>query len=229
MTDLKIVLVITKREYRNIYFDFFKKHKFSTVISEIGEGTATRKMLDLFGIENVKKVLFQIVCETSEVKPLFKDLRNELRFGDSGSGIGLTIPIENIGGISSLKYLIGDKPYVKKENSMENNEFNYSLIMTIVNTGYVDVVMNAARDVGAKGGTVLKARGTENDFSKFFGISISEEKQLVYIVCKQSDTKVFMQSIMEKAGPNTEAHGFIFSVPVDNVFGLNGLTNDDNE
>ena len=224
MTQLKLVYVITKREYRNLYFEFFKNHQIPTVVSEIGEGTATRKMLDLFGIENVKKVLFQIVLNEEEVKPLFNSLVNELRFGDSGNGIGFTVPIESIGGMSSLKYLIGDKPYVKKENGMENNNFKHSLIMTIVNTGYVDTVMNAAREVGAKGGTVLKARGTENDFSKFFGISISEEKQLVYIVCNTEDTKTLMQSIMDKAGPNSEARGFVFSVPVENVFGLKSLT-----
>ena len=223
MTDLKVVFIITKRDYRNMYFEFFKTHKFATVVSEIGEGTANRKMLDLFGIEDVKKVLFQVVCSTEEVQPLFKTLKKELRFGDSGNGIAFTVPIESIGGISSLKYLIGDKPYVKKENGMENTEYKYSLIMTIVNAGHVDTVMNAARDVGARGGTVLKARGTENDLSKFFGISISEEKQLVYIVCNANDTKLFMQSIMEKAGPKTEANGYIFSVPVDDVEGLSSL------
>ena len=223
MTDLRILYVITKRDYRNLYFDFFKANKIPTVVSEIGEGTSVARTMDLFSIENVKKVLFQITLEKDEVKPLLYKLKREMRLGDSGNGVAFTVPIENIGGISSLKYLYGDKPYTKKENSMENLNFKYSVINIIVNTGFVDTVMEAAKSVGAKGGTVLKARGTQNDLTKFFGIQISEEKQLIYIVCNSEDTKTIMQAIMEKAGPKTDARGFLFSVPVEEIEGLQSL------
>ena len=56
------------------------------------------------------------------------------------------------------------------------------LIIVIVNKGNTDVVMDAARSVGAGGGTVARAKGTGAEMAKFFGVSISEEKEMVYIV-----------------------------------------------
>ena len=58
------------------------------------------------------------------------------------------------------------------------------------------------------------------DVAKFFGVSISEEKEMVYIVANREKRDDIMRAIMEKAGSNTEAHGVIFSLPVDGVVGL---------
>jgi nitrogen regulatory protein PII len=94
------------------------------------------------------------------------------------------------------------------------------LIITIVNKGNTDLVMDAARGAGAGGGTVLRAKGTGANMAKFFGVSISEEKEMVYIVAQREKRDNIMRAIMEKAGSNTEAHGVIFSIPVDGVVGL---------
>ena len=94
------------------------------------------------------------------------------------------------------------------------------LIVTVVDKGNTDLVMEAARAAGASGGTVVKARGTGAELAKFFGVSISEEKEMIYIVAKRTDRDAIMRAIMEKAGSSTEAHGAIFSLPVDSVVGI---------
>ena len=103
---------------------------------------------------------------------------------------------------------------------MISSESKIVLIITIVDKGNTDMVMDAARSVGAKGGTVVRAKGTGAEIAKFFGVSISEEKEMVYIVAKRDNRDSIMKAIMEKAGVNTDAHGIIFSLPVDNVVGL---------
>ena len=40
------------------------------------------------------------------------------------------------------------------------NKFEHQVVICIVNNGFADEAMDAARDVGARGGTVLSARGT---------------------------------------------------------------------
>ena len=94
------------------------------------------------------------------------------------------------------------------------------LIITVVDKGNTDLVMEAARGAGASGGTVVKARGTGAHIAKFFGVSISEEKEMIYIISSRADRDAIMHAIMEKAGGNTDAHGFIFSLPVDSVVGI---------
>jgi len=94
------------------------------------------------------------------------------------------------------------------------------LIITIVDKGNTELVMDAARAAGAGGGTVMRAKGTGAEIAKFFGVSISEEKEMVYIVASRKGRDDIMRAIMEKAGRNTEAHGVVFSLPVDKVIGI---------
>ena len=97
------------------------------------------------------------------------------------------------------------------------------MIITIVNRGNSDLVMDAAREKGARGGTIVKAMGTGAEIAKFFGVSIPDEKELVYIVTTKADRDGIMKPIMEKAGVNTDAHGIVFALPVESVIGLQSL------
>ena len=49
--------------------------------------------------------------------------------------------------------------------------FNHEVIFCIVNTGFSETVMEAAKDAGARGGTILNARGTANMEAESFSIS----------------------------------------------------------
>ena len=50
-------------------------------------------------------------------------------------------------------------------------EFEHEVIYCIVNSGFSDAVMDAAREFGAGGGTVIHARGTANlEAEKLFNI-----------------------------------------------------------
>ena len=45
---------------------------------------------------------------------------------------------------------------------------NYEVIICIVNAGYSELVMDAAKEVGARGGTVIHAKGTANKEAEQF-------------------------------------------------------------
>lgn len=96
----------------------------------------------------------------------------------------------------------------------------YDLIVTIVNRGYAELVMDAAKSKGASGGTILNARGTAGDVEKFFNISMQPEKEMVMIVVKHSDRHDIMEEISAKAGLNTPGQGIAFSLPLDETVGL---------
>ncbi|MDD3947475.1 MAG: P-II family nitrogen regulator [Clostridia bacterium] len=97
---------------------------------------------------------------------------------------------------------------------------NNDLIITIVNRGHADKVMEAARAKGATGGTVLNGRGTAGEVENFFGISIQSEKEIVMIVVDHDARRGIMEEISEKAGIKTVAQGVMFSLPVEESIGL---------
>ena len=99
--------------------------------------------------------------------------------------------------------------------------FAYELIVAITSEGCTDMVMNAARTAGARGGTVLHGKGTgSRDTQKFYNISIAEEKEVVLIVAAAERKTEIMQSVLHKAGPDTEAGTILFSLPASEVAGF---------
>lgn len=104
---------------------------------------------------------------------------------------------------------------------MENEIKKYDLIVAIVNKGYTDLVMDASRKAGARGGTIMSARGTGNsDMESFYGIAIQPEKEVVLILTNRDLSDKVLNSIYESAGLQTNGQGIAFSVPAAQVTGL---------
>ena len=219
MLGLKYLMVITKREYSEQYLDFFRRNEVKGVLSTLCNGTATSLTLNHFGLENTEKIMFETLVAEKQIPELAKGMVLEMNIGAVGNGIAMFIPIDSVGGKSSLKYFTGDIEPEQKEEK-KKMESKSVLIITVVDKGNVDLVMDAARSAGASGGTVVKAKGTGAEMAKFFGVSISEEKEMVYIVASREGRDSIMRAIMEKAGRNTDAHGIIFTLPIDSVIGI---------
>ncbi|MDR2162421.1 MAG: P-II family nitrogen regulator [Clostridiales Family XIII bacterium] len=97
----------------------------------------------------------------------------------------------------------------------------YSLILTIVNRGYAELVMDAARDSGARGGTVLYARGTGiHATEKFMNIDIQPEKEIVLTIVNKTAVRQIMHAILEAGGLKTKGRGISFSLPVTDLVGF---------
>ena len=97
----------------------------------------------------------------------------------------------------------------------------YVVIFSIVNEGFSDSVMSAAREAGARGGTVLSARGTANEQARaLFDIEVSGEKEIVVILVKNEIKDAILQAINKEVGLNKPGQGIVFSMPVDSVVGL---------
>ena len=98
---------------------------------------------------------------------------------------------------------------------------NYEVIFCIVNAGFSDVVMDAAKEVGARGGTVIHARGTANkEAEQFFHITIQPDKEIVMILVPSDIKDAVLHALYTGAGLKTEGQGIAFSMPVNNVVGL---------
>ena len=99
--------------------------------------------------------------------------------------------------------------------------FEHELIICIVNEGFSDLVMDTAREVGARGGTVVDARGTANkEAEKVFSISIQPQKEMVMIVVPTDLRDTVMHALYKEVGLNTPGQGIAFAMPIDNVVGI---------
>ena len=95
------------------------------------------------------------------------------------------------------------------------------MIMCIVNAGFSELVMDAAKEEGARGGTVIHARGTANkEAEQFFHIAIQPDKDIVLILVPEDIKDNVLHAIYRNAGLKSEGTGIAFSLPVDEVVGL---------
>lgn len=102
---------------------------------------------------------------------------------------------------------------------MKNSE--YQMVICIVNTGYSPVVMDAAKEAGARGGTIIHGRGTANrEAEKLFQIAVQPDKEMVMIIVKNEIKDAVMMNVNQKAGLETQGQGIAFSLPVDRVIGI---------
>lgn len=97
----------------------------------------------------------------------------------------------------------------------------YESITCIVNKGYSDLVMEAARAAGAKGGTIINGRGSGNkEAESFFGVHVTPEKEIVLILVLKSIRDKVLSAINEGAGMSTKGQGIAFSIPVEDTVGV---------
>ncbi len=101
---------------------------------------------------------------------------------------------------------------------MENQ---FEVIIVLVNTGYADVVMNAAREEGARGGTIVHARGTGTpEIERKYNIIITPDKEMIMILVNKNIKDQVLQAVYKAAGLGSNGQGIAFSLPVDDVVGL---------
>ena len=99
--------------------------------------------------------------------------------------------------------------------------FGYDLVLAVVNHGYADEAMELARAAGAFGGTIIHARGVGmKQAERFFGVSVQAEKEVLFTVVPGRLRQAVMDAIVQKAGPGTDAGAVVFSLPVEQAYGL---------
>ena len=208
MKRLYLMITITNRVVGSGRFvDFYRAFGAPVVFTALGRGTASDDVLSYLGLEATEKaVLFSVVTPSCK-ETLVKELVSTMHLTAPGSGIAVCLPLSSIGGKSAMNYLTSGDPSKAPEIDIEEDhtmkEAAYQLIVAIANQGYTDKVMEAARSAGARGGTIVHTRSTgAEDAGKFFGMSIAEEREMIFIVAPTGEKNAIMQAIMaQHQGP----------------------------
>lgn len=220
MSEIYMLVTITSRNMTRKFIDFYKHKGLDVSVVSVGMGTAASEILDYFGLDGTEKgILFQFVSgeRWKEVK---LDLQRKMKIDVPGVGIAFLIPLSSIGGKKALRYLLCGQDFDKEEES-SLKETKYELLVIIANQGYTEMVMEAAREVHAAGGTLIHARGTGvENAEKFLGVTLVPEKDMIFMVVKREIKNEIMRAIMDKAGLETKARSIVFSLPVTDTAGM---------
>lgn len=194
-----------------------------------GKGTASSEIKEILGLGNIDKMILISILPKPMSDRMLQKLNKELILNTPNSGIAFSTVLSGGSGVflNRLKKLNSkyadeaERLIGKERNFYEMSDTRHALIMAIVNQGYSEDVMDAAREAGATGGTVLHAREAVNeDTYEFWGVPVQPEREIIMIISSQEDKLGIMKAIGESCGLNTPAKGLVVSMPVDNVAGI---------
>ena len=220
MSKVYMMVTITNRSIGSRMLSFYKENELAVNLNMLGAGTANSDVLDYFGLEATEKAVMFAVVTREMWRKLKRGLQKKMNIDVPGTGIAFIIPFASIGGKKALQFFTDRQNFEKEEESILK-ETEYELIIVILNQGYSNLVMDAAREKGAGGGTLIHAKGTGMEKAEqFLGVSIAAEKEMIFIVTKSKGKNDIMKAIMEKAGMDSKAKSIVFSLPVTSTAGL---------
>ncbi|CCQ97184.1 conserved hypothetical protein [[Clostridium] ultunense Esp] len=182
----------------------------------LGKGTVSNNLLDILGLNEVRKEILIMVIER-KLEDFFHDsLTKTFSFNKPNHGIAFSMPLTNFIRNKESKYIADSN-----KGGVENME--YEAIFTIVDKGLSDDVLEAAKSVGATGGTVIHGRGSgSHEKAKLFNIEIEPEKDIVLILSTIDKTEKIVNSIRRNMNIDEPGTGIIFVLDVNRTSGLFG-------
>ena len=221
MQKMYLLLAISNRQDQEAFLKLFHSHGVPCVYSAPCRGTVQQQTLSLLGLEETKKEAHFALVTRNLADEVMDALTREIAIDLPGKGIALLLPLTSISGATALHYYADgheNDEMIKEPLPMETDK---ELIVIICENGHTEEVMKAARGAGAGGGTVVHSKGTGAAMAqKFYGMTLAEEKEMIFVVAKTEHKKKIMQAISDAAGLNTPARAVSFSLPVCETAGL---------
>lgn len=221
----KVIFTIIKKGWGGKVVKALKRGGAEGATTMRGLGTAPMGTYNFWGIdlEPEKDVIFTLVSE--ELKDsVLTHIRRIAKLHKPGTGIAFVIDAIKLAGCVHLGKSILETSDINNE-TMEKQ--THHLIVTVVSKGHSGVVIDASREAGAEGGTIMSARGSGiHEKASLFSIDIEPEKDVVLTLVKRDITQKVLKSITEKANLNEPNKGIAFVIPVEEAAGINHLLQD---
>jgi nitrogen regulatory protein PII len=189
----------------------------------LGRGTADSALLRILCLGDTEKDLVLTLAPAEEMAGIVAALRSDERIARKSPGIGFILDVAGI-----LRHIGLISPHeadavLTPQTDARMKEATHELICVIVNSGYADDLMNTARKAGARGGTILHARGTgtEEDV-KFFGITLVPEKEMLLVLTEKDQAAGILDAIRKDPCLNEPGIGIAFCMDVESFFPLGG-------
>ena len=222
MEAMKLMISIVERGTGAAMLRLYRSRKVVLHFQCPGTGTATSEIMDILGLGSSEKDVVLSFATEEVAGRLLAELDSDLRGSTGTSGLVFTVPVTGISNLVATLVAHQSK-LLKRGNGgippMERAE--NSLILAVCNLGCTDEVMDTAKQAGARGGTVVKARlAGLAELEQAYDMTLTEEKEVVAILAPKTQKKTLMEAINRSAGLTTEARGILFALPVDDLIGL---------
>ncbi len=97
----------------------------------------------------------------------------------------------------------------------------FKVILALVNDDYQNDVINAAKEAGATGVTILNARGEGiHEHKSFFGLTMEMQKDMLLFLVEDFKSNDIMDAIHKAGHLDEKGNGIAFSWMIERAIGL---------
>lgn len=178
-----------------------------------GKGTVDSALLKFLSLYEERKEIVLLGAEEDIAKEVMRKLDDRYHFDKPHHGIMFSIPAFDV---------YGSNFNVRHEGiEREVEKAMYQIIITVVNRGLAEDVIDAAKEKGSKGGTIINARGSGiHETVKLFNMDIEPEKEIVLILTPREDMRGIVDNIRKKLSLDEPGNGIIFVQDVAETYGI---------
>lgn len=196
--------------------------KGGTILFGRGHGIYEKRTWLGFTMNTEKEVILTLVPE-GKIDAILSSVEKAGNLSKPSQGLGFVIDVKKIAGVAHMMKYFNDNDVM--EDKMKSPIY-YDLIVTIVNKGFSEQIVEASKKAGAEGGTIINGRGTGiHEKAKLFSIPIEPEKEIVLTLINREKTKEVLQKIVEEGDLEKPGKGIAFILEVERTVGINHLLN----
>ena len=191
-----------------------KQHGITGATVLLGKGIVKKPLLEFLELHETRKEIVLMGAAAGKAEPVMAALMEKFQFQKPHHGIAFSIPIVSILG---TKLLTGAQAQEEREVEVSV----YQAIFVIVDKGNAELVIDAAKKAGARGGTIINARGSGiHETSKLFAMEIEPEKEIVLIIADKNLTDAITTAVRNDLEIDKPGKGIVFVQNISRAYGL---------
>lgn len=183
----------------------------------LAHGTSKQKIWRFLALDDVILECLIIAGPSIRVNALLDAIHESYEFDLPHHGVGFTAPLSSLRGVRGADEFMG---IIDPEADMNGGNYMYEAIVTIVDRGQAELVVELGNEAGAQGGTILHGRGTARKAKKVFNMEINPEKEIVLTIVKREKTEEITQALVEGLGLKEPNSGILFTLGLEQAYGI---------
>ncbi|QHS21986.1 PII family protein [Virgibacillus sp. MSP4-1] len=226
----KVIVTIVKKDRAKRIVQAAKNAGAQGGTTLLGNGIKMNEKRRVLGIPVERERAIILTLVPDEIyENVLTAITESVNLNQPKQGIGFVIDTKNVAGVCHMLGFEAEKGASEEEgvrDMSENQKVLYDLIVTIVNKGDSDEVVEASKSAGAEGGTIINGRGTGiHEKAKLFNILIEPEKEVVLTLISRDKTQDVLEAIEVEGKLNQPGKGIAFVMEVERTVGINHILN----
>lgn len=212
MPDFELIYIIVDNKKGSRVLHALKKYGVRGGTVFYGRGTVDSTFLNFLSIYEQRKEIVLVGTDRQTADYALTQLRKDFKLDRPNRGIVFS---------TAISRMVGTQQTCDGTQEKEVTSAMYQFIITIVEKGRGERVIDAARRAGSKGGTIVNARGSGiHETDRIFNMDIEPEKEMVYIVSKTEASDQIVDAIRADLEVEEPGQGVIFVQDLVRTYGV---------